>query len=96
MNESHKYNETDRCVVYKQRDEGMELSMIFNKDMKTVDISLLMFIRNDEPMLEPMDMESDWIRHSAKYGHWQQIFPTLGVEDVEFLYKKTKELFGGK
>lgn len=94
MNESHKYNESDSCVVYKQKDEGMEFSMCFNKDMKTVDINLLLFVRNDEPMLEPMDMESDWIRHSAKYGHWQQIFPTLGVEDIEFLYKKTKELFG--
>ena len=94
MNESHKYNETDSCVVYKQEDEGMKLSMCFNKDMKTVDINLLIFVRNGEPMLEPMDAESDWIRHSAKYGHWQQIFPTLGVEDVEFLYKKAKELFG--
>lgn len=91
MNESHKYDETDRCVVYKQRDEGMELSMIFNKDIKTVDISLMIFVRNDEPMLEPM--KNVFIRHSAKYGHWQQIFPTLGVEDIEFLYKKTKELF---
>lgn len=94
MNENHKYNETESCVVYKQADEGMQLSMCFNKDMKTVDISLLIFVRNGEPMLEPMDAESDWIRHSAKYGHWQQIFPTLGVEDVEFLYKKTNELFG--
>ena len=94
MNESHKYNENESCVVYKQADEGMQLSMCFNKDMKTVDINLVMFVRNNEPMLEPMDAESDWIRHSAKYGHWQQIFPTLGVEDVEFLYKKTKELFG--
>lgn len=94
MDESHKYNETERCVVYKQADEGMQLSMCFNKDMKTVDINLLIFVRNDEPMLEPMDAESDWIRHSAKYGYRQQILPTLGVEDIEFLYKKTKELFG--
>ena len=94
MNENHKYTESDSWVVYKQKDEGMELSMIFNKDMKTVEISLLLFVRNDEPMLEPMDMESDWIRPSAKYGNWQQKFPTLGVEDIEFLYKKTKELFG--
>ena len=94
MNESHKYNEIESCVVYKQADEGMLLSMCFNKDMKTVDINLLIFVRNNEPMLEPMYAENDWIRHCAKYGHWQQIFPTLGVEDVEFLYKKTKELFG--
>lgn len=96
MNESHKYNESERCVVYKECDDSTQLSMIFNKDTKTVDISLCIFIRNDETMLEPMDAESDWISHSAKYGHWQQIFPTLGVGDIEFLYKKTRELFGGK
>ena len=91
MNESHKYSESESCVVYKQCDDGMELAMLFNKDTKTVDIQLMMFVRNNEPMLEPM--ESEWIQHSAKYGHWQQIFPTLGVDDVEFLHKKTMELF---
>ncbi len=94
MNESHKYSDTESCVVYKQNDGTMELSMMFNKDTRTVDIQLMRFMRNDVPMLEPM--ESKWIQHSAKYGRWQQIFPTLGVEDVEFLHKKTMELFGGK
>jgi len=92
MDERHKYDETESCVVYKQSDGSMELAMIFNKNIKTVDISMSDFIRNDTPMLEPM--ESEWIRHSAKYGHWQMVSPTLGVEDVEFLFKKTKELFG--
>lgn len=92
MNESNKYGETESRVIYKQNDGSMELSMAFDKIDKTVDICMSMFIRNDTPMLEPM--ESDWIRHSAKYGHWQMVSPTLGVEDVEFLYKKMKELFG--
>jgi len=94
MNESNKYGETDRYVVYQKRDDSMSLSMVFNRDTKTVDIRLMMFVRNNEPMLEPM--ESEWIQHSAKYGHWQQVFPTLGVDDVEFLHKKTMELFSGK
>jgi len=92
MNESHKYSESERCVVYQKSDGGMKLSMTFNKDTKSVDINLMMFVRNDEPMLEPM--ESEWVRYSAKYGHWQQIFPTLSVEDIEFLYMKSRELFG--
>ena len=33
MNESHKYSESERCVVYKQTDGYMELSMIFNKEI---------------------------------------------------------------
>ena len=92
MDESHKYSETDRCVVYKQTDCGMELSMIFNLEIKTVDISMSHFIRNNEPLIVPMVNDAD--KYSAKYGHWQQLPPALGMEDVEFLHKKTKELFG--
>jgi hypothetical protein len=33
--------------------------------------------------------------YSAKYGHTQRTCPTLSVEDIEFLYKKSKELLGG-
>ena len=90
MKETDKHNETDRCVVYKQCSQGTQLSMIFNKEEKNVDISFQMFIRNDEPMWEPMDSN---VRYSAKYGHWQQLSPILSIEDIEFLYKKTKELF---
>lgn len=92
MTEHNKISETESEVVYQKKDSSCILSMSFRKDIKTVDISQSIFVRNDEPMLEPM--ESEWIRHSAKYGHWQSIFPTLGREDVEFLYGKYMQLFG--
>lgn len=92
MNENHKCSESDRCVCYKKKDNSSEMTMIFNKDIKTVDISASIFIRNDEPMFEPM--ENEWVKHSAKYGYWQQISPTLGIEDITFLYEKSRELFG--
>ena len=38
---------------------------------------------------------SEWIKYSAKYGHTQQRCPVLSVEDIEFLYKKSKEILGG-
>jgi len=94
MQESNKYNETESCVVYKKTAPGFEQSMIFDKELKTVDVTQSIFIRNDEPMLEPM--ESEWIRYSAKYGHWQSIHPTLGREDVEFMHRKYIQLFGDK
>lgn len=92
MNESHKYSESERCVVYKQTDGYMELSMIFNKEIKTVDICMSMFVKNDEPMINPTG--SSAVNLPAKCGHMQSIYPTLSIEDVEFLYKKTNELFG--
>lgn len=90
MNESNKYNENDRAVCYKYENDYLIMSMVFNKDIKTVDIHQSRFISNSEPMLEPMDSNT---RHSCKYGHWQSELPTLGLEDIEFLYKKAKQLF---
>ena len=91
MQESDKYTETDRIVCYKHADGGTELSMIFNKETKTVDIDLTIFHRNDGPTLEPMSEDA---KYSAAYGHWQKEITCLGLEDIEFLYKKSRELFG--
>lgn len=91
MQESDKYTETDRLVCYKHADGGTELSMIFNKETKTVDIDLTMFHRNDTPTLEPM---SEDVKYSASYGHWQRGITCLSLEEIEFLYKKSRELFG--
>lgn len=43
MKESDKYTETDRLICYKHVDGGTELSMIFDKETKTVDIDLSTF-----------------------------------------------------
>lgn len=91
MSESDKYSETDRLVCYKHVDGGTELSMIFNKETKTVDIILSMFHRKDELTLEPTNENA---KYSAEYGHWQREITCLGLNDIEFLYKKSKELFG--
>ena len=90
MKESDKYTETDRLVCYKHVGGGTELSMIFDKETKTVDIELSMFHRKDEPTLEPMNEST---KYSAAFGHWQREITCLGLEDIEFLYKKSKELF---
>ena len=63
---------------------------IFNKETKSVDIELSMFHRKDEPTLEPMNEST---KYSAAFGHWQSEITCLGLEDIEFLYKKSKELF---
>lgn len=56
-----------------------------------VDIDLTMFHRNDEPTLEPMAEDT---KYSAAFGRWQREITCLGLEDIEFLYKKSLELFG--
>lgn len=90
MTEKDKYSETDRLVYYKHEDGGTKLSMLFNKETKVVDISLMMFHRTDEPTLEPMGEDA----YSAAYGHWQREITCLGPKDIEFLHQKSVELFG--
>lgn len=90
MTEKDKYSDTDRLVCYKQTAVPPALSMVFNQETKTVDIDLSMFHRNDEPTLEPMCENP----YSAKYGYWQREITCLGLEEIEFLYKKSQELFG--
>lgn len=77
-------------VTYRNGDKHNNICVSFDLESKNVYITEQMFIRNDAPMLEP---QNDWIAHSAKYGYTQQMCPTLGMDDLEFIYKKSKELF---
>lgn len=40
---------------------------------------------------EPMD---EWEKHSADKGHWQMEITCMGMDDIEFLHRKSLELFG--
>lgn len=91
MKESDKCSESERNVTYKHIVPGNTLSMSFNKELKCVDIVQMNFQSSGEPILEPMNEN---VRYSAKHGHWQMVFPCLSIEDIDFLYKKSMELFG--
>lgn len=91
-NDLYSQNKSGTEFTYKKQDEGMMFSITFCTKTKTVDISMSEFIRNDTPMFEPMDMDYQ-NRHSAKYGHWVMISPTLSADDIEFIYRKQQGLF---
>lgn len=92
MLEWKKVSATDTSEVYQKGTRECMLSAIFDKELNTVDVSLHEWVSNGTPRLEPM---SEWVKYSAKYGHTQQRCPVLSVEDIEFLYKKSKEILGG-
>lgn len=98
MAEFKKISESDISVTYAYKTDYDDLSVSFDKEMKSVNIHYAHFIFN-EPMLEPQqeqwEKESDWIRHSAHYGHWQsETIITLSADDIEFINRKCKEIFG--
>ena len=91
MRDYTKYSESDTLVCYKKGDNGCEISMLFNKGTKTVDITVMIFHNTGEPTMEPMD---EWEKHSAAKGHWQMEITCMGTDDIEFLHRKSLELFG--
>lgn len=87
-----KVSETTNYVVYEKGTRESRLVAHFDKEVKAVCVELFEWISNGTPRLEPM---SEFVRYSAKYGYTQRTCPVLSVEDIEFLYKKSKELLGG-
>nr|DAP60659.1 MAG TPA: hypothetical protein [Caudoviricetes sp.] len=91
MRDYTKYSESNALVCYKKGDNGCEISMLFNKETKTVDITVMIFHNTGEPTMEPMD---EWEKHSADKGHWQMEITCMGMDDIKFLHRKSLELFG--
>lgn len=87
-----KANEDSIFVIYEKGTRECKLVALFDKEIKAVIIEEYEWVSNGTPRLEPM---SEFVRYSAKYGYTQRIPPTLSMEDMEFLYKKSKELLGG-
>ena len=84
-------SQDNRYITQRKGGRHNNICVEFDLELKPIYITESMFIRNDTPMLEP---QSDWITHSAKYGYTQQMCPTLGMDDLEFINQKVKELFG--
>lgn len=88
-----KVNEDSVLVTYEKGTRECKLVAHFDKEVKNVCVALFEWVSNGTPRLEPM---SEFVKYSAKYGHTQRTCPILSVEDIEFLYKKSKELLGGE
>ena len=84
-------SQDSRYITYRKGDRHNNICVEFDLELQHIYITEAMFIRNDTPMLEP---QNEWIAHSAKYGYSQQMCPTLGTDDLEFINQKANELFG--
>ncbi len=78
-------------LTYCKCNEDNKLTFFFNKELKCVDIEYQFFERNDRKCNFVPQAEN---KYSCEYGHWQVETPCLSVEDIEFLYNKSKEVFG--
>lgn len=87
-----KANEDLRFVIYEKGTRESKLVVYFDKEINSIHIEEWEWVSNGTTISEPV---IEFVRCSAKYGYTQRICPTLSVEDMEFLYKKSKELLGG-
>ena len=83
-------SQDSRYITYRKGDKHDNICVEFDLELKHICITESMFIRNDTPMLEP---QNEWISHSAEYGYTQQMCPTLGTDELEFIKQKANELF---
>lgn len=83
-------SEDSVLLTYGKWHENDKLTFFFNKELEQVDIEYQIFERNADCYFFPQDENS----HSCKYGYWRVEAPCLSMEDIEFLHRKTKELWG--
>ena len=86
-------SEDSKTVTYGYKTEYDKLYFHFDKELKTVGISYMRFIRKNND--EGWTTQEDSIKYSYKYGYWQVEIPYISQKDVEFIYQKLKELKGG-
>lgn len=96
MTNFKKVSECSRSVTYAYKTDYDDLSVSFDKETKSVDIHYARFVVREATLEPQWEMETDaWLKHSCKYGHWQsETIISLSAEDIEFINKKCKELFG--
>lgn len=83
-------SEDSVLTTYGKRHETDKLTFFFNKELEQVDIEHQIFERKADCHFVPQGEN----KYSCKYGCWRIETPCLSMEDIEFMYSKSKELFG--
>ena len=86
-------SEDSKTITYGYELEYDKLYFHFDKEVKTVGIVYMRFIRKNND--EDWTTQNEDIKYSCKYGHWQVETPYISQRDVEFISQKLKELKGG-
>lgn len=87
-------SEDSKSVTYGYELEYDKLYFHFDKELKTVGIVYMRFIRKNND--EDWTTQNESIKYSCKYGYWQVETPYISQKDVEFISQKLKEVKGGE
>ncbi len=83
-------SEDSKMVTYGYELEYDKLYFHFDKELKTVGIVYMRFIRKNND--EDWTTQDESIKYSCKYGHWQVETPYISQKDVEFIHRTLNEL----
>lgn len=86
-------SEDSKTIIYGYKTEYDKVYFYFDKEVKTVGISYMRFIRKNDD--EDWTTQNEDIKYSCKYGHWQAETPYISQRDVEFICQTLKQLKGG-
>ena len=86
-------SEDSKMVTYGYELECDKLYFHFDKELKTVGIVYMRFIRKNND--DDWTTQDESIKYSCKYGHWQVETPYISQKDIEFIYQKLHQLKRG-
>ena len=89
-------SKSNSMIIFEQKlsDELIQTAY-FDLLSKTLHVTTTEFIRKNDSVFIPMENEtSEFIKHSAKYGHWQTTPAYLGLKDIRFLAMLAEHYLG--
>lgn len=86
----------DDIEIYRLKDDYKDYSIHFDKRLKSFHYSCSMFIFNDQATWETMkknnEFRNDFDKHCSKYGYWGSFSNDIGMELLQAINQKCKEL----
>ena len=88
-----KFLDNEDMLIYRYQSDYYDCEIIFDKRDKGYYFHTLEWQNNDEGNFVPMgERGSEWLKHCARYGHWQKIDVSITLELHKFVNEIIKEL----
>lgn len=88
----YKYIDNDITVLYKKDVGSYKASISFDKKIEKFSGHCSMFVPNDYKNWITQKFKKDWERYCSTQGHWESVYYEFGIEELQAINEKVKEL----
>ncbi|MBR4260664.1 MAG: hypothetical protein IKQ33_01755 [Clostridia bacterium] len=87
-----KINDND-YIMYNKKTDYIDYSVWFKLNYKTYHIDYMDWWDNKSDGWVPMEeRETEWLKHCARYGHWQKVDYDIGIDIHKAINQQILEL----